>query len=49
MDSNECQTMITAARNPSGISTEQMFQAIDAACDKFAENKKAKYGPNGDS
>ncbi len=47
MDSNECQTMITAARNASGMSTKQMLQSIDAACDKFAENRKAKYNPNG--
>lgn len=44
MDSNECQTMIATARNSSGMSTEQMLQAIDAACDKFAENKNAEYG-----
>ena len=43
MDSNECRTMIAAARNSSGMSTEEMLQAIDAACDKFAENKRAKY------
>ena len=47
MDSNECQTMIAAARNASGASTEQMLQTIDAACEKFAENKKAEYSPNG--
>ena len=47
MDSNECQTMIVAARNASGMSTEQMLRVIDAVYDKFAENKKAKYRANG--
>lgn len=43
MDSNECQTMITAARNSSGMTTEQKLQAIDAACEKFAQNKRARF------
>ena len=43
MDSNECQTMIAAARNSCGMTTEQMLRSIDAACEKFAENKRAKY------
>ena len=43
MDSNECQTMIATARNASGLSTDQILQKIDAACETFAENKKAKY------
>ena len=44
MDSNECRTMIAAARNSSDMTTEQMLQAIDAACNKFAEDKRAHYG-----
>ncbi len=43
MDSNECQTMIAAARNVSGMSTEQMLRAIDTACDRFAGNTEAEY------
>jgi regulator of RNase E activity RraA len=43
MDSNECQTMIAAARNISGMSTEQMLRDIDTACDRFAANTKAEY------
>lgn len=42
MDSNECRTMIAAARNASGMTTEQTLNAIEAACKKFAENKRAK-------
>jgi regulator of RNase E activity RraA len=48
MDSNECQTMIAAARNISGMSTEQILQAIDTACDKFAKNTQAKFGRKGE-
>ena len=44
MDSNECQTMIAAASNSSGLSTEETLQAIDTACDKFAMNTKARFG-----
>lgn len=43
MDSNECQTMIAVARNSSGMSTEQTLNSIEAACKKFAENKRAKF------
>ncbi|UCE46631.1 MAG: RraA family protein [Phycisphaerales bacterium] len=43
MDSNECRTMITAARNSSGMTMEQKLRAIDEACEKFTENKRAKY------
>lgn len=42
MDSNECGTMIAAARNASGMTTEQMLRTIDAACDRFAENTRMR-------
>ena len=48
MDSNERQTMIAAARNVSGMSTEQILQAIDTACDKFVKNAQAKFGRKGE-
>jgi regulator of RNase E activity RraA len=44
MDSNECRTMIAAASNSSGLSTEQILQAIDTACDKFTMNTEARFG-----
>jgi len=47
MDSNECQTMIAAANNSSGLSTEETLQAIDTACDKFATNTEARFGRKG--
>jgi len=44
MDSNECRTMIAAARNSCGLSTEETLRAIDTACDKFAVNAEARFG-----
>jgi len=49
MDTNECQTMIAAARNVSGMSTEQMLDAFDAACERFASNAEARFGGGGKS
>jgi regulator of RNase E activity RraA len=47
MDSNECRTMIAAATNSSGLSTKEILQAIDAACDKFITNTEGKFGRKG--
>jgi 4-hydroxy-4-methyl-2-oxoglutarate aldolase len=43
MDSNECQTMIEAARHAVGMSTEQMLDHLDAACLRFAQNAQARF------
>lgn len=48
MDANERETMIAAARNVSGMSTEQILQAIDIKCDKFAKNTQTKFGRKGE-
>jgi hypothetical protein len=47
MESNECQTMIAAATNTSGLSTEETLQAIDTACDKFTMNTEGRFGRKG--
>jgi len=45
MDSNECQTLIAAARNSQGKTTEEILQAIDQAGKKFSQNAREKcYG-----
>ena len=44
MDSNECRTMIEAARHTAGMSTEQMLNLFDSACARFSENAQARYG-----
>jgi len=48
MDSNECQTLIAAARNSQGKATEGVLQAIDQAARKFNQNAKEKYGGKGE-
>jgi len=48
MDSNECQTLIAAARNSQGKTTEEILQAIDEAGDKFSQNTKDKYAGTGE-
>jgi regulator of RNase E activity RraA len=48
MDSNECQTLIAAARNSQGKTTEEILQAIDQAAKEFNQNAKGKYGGKGE-
>lgn len=48
MDSNECETMIAAARNTSGMSKEEILKALDQACEKFGKNAKQKFGGHGE-
>ncbi len=48
MDSNECQTLIAAARNAQGKSTEEILQALDRAANSFSQNTKEKYGQKGE-
>jgi len=48
MDTNECQTMIAAARHASGLSTEAMLDAFDEACDRFGKNAETRFGRQGE-
>ena len=48
MDSNECKTMIAAARHHSGMSTEQMLDLFDASCQQFSQNVEARFGYRGE-
>jgi len=48
MDSNECKTMIAAARHLSGMSTEQMLDLFDASCQQFSRNAKARFDHRGE-
>jgi len=48
MDSNECRTMIEAARHSAGISTERMLDLFDAACEQFAKNAEARFDRRGE-
>lgn len=48
MDSNECQTMIAAARGAAGKSVEQILSDFDAAAGRFGENAVGKFGKRGE-
>ena len=48
MDSNECKTVINAARNIHGKSTEEILNAINAASRQFGENTRSKFRKGGE-
>ena len=48
MDSNECNTVIPAARDTAGRSTEEILNGINAAAAQFGKNAKAKFQRDGE-
>ena len=48
MDSNECNTVIPAARDTAGRSTEEILNGINAAAAQFGKNAKAKFQRGGE-
>ncbi|TLD71994.1 RraA family protein [Phragmitibacter flavus] len=48
MDANECQTVIAAARNISGLSTKEILANINAAGKKFGEAAHAQFHRDGE-
>ena len=48
MDSNECQTVIPAARSAHGKTTEEILQSIEQASEEFGENVKNQFAGNGE-
>jgi 4-hydroxy-4-methyl-2-oxoglutarate aldolase len=48
MDEHECRTVIAAARDVQGRSTEQILSAINKASDEFAERVKKQFGGKGE-
>ena len=44
MDSNECQTVIAAARSAAGKSVREILADLDAAARQFRENAAARFG-----
>ena len=48
MDSNECETVIPAARGPAGRSMDQILADIQAAAATFGERAKAKFHRDGE-
>ena len=43
MDRNECETVIPAARNISGLSTEELLNQLDNGAKKFGKNTQEKF------
>lgn len=48
MDANECQTLIPAARDVAGKSSEEICRAIDEAARNFGAAAKAQFGKKGE-
>jgi 4-hydroxy-4-methyl-2-oxoglutarate aldolase len=48
MDSNECKTLITAARNSHGKSMEEILKNLDEATKKFKSATLDKFGKKGE-
>jgi 4-hydroxy-4-methyl-2-oxoglutarate aldolase len=48
MDSNECSTVIAAARNSQGKSTEEILESIDAAGAEFGKAARQKFQQSGE-
>ena len=48
MDSNECRTVIAAARATAGLTTDQILDNIDAAGAEFGRAAKQQFGKRGE-
>lgn len=48
MDANECNTLIAAARESAGLTTEELLRKMDAAGDAFGAAARAKFGRRGE-
>ena len=48
MDSNECQTMIAAARASSGKTTGEILDAFDEAAGAFGRAARERFGRKGE-
>jgi 4-hydroxy-4-methyl-2-oxoglutarate aldolase len=48
MDSNECNTMIAAARSSHGKPMDEVLKALDQSMQKFGENAKQKFSKKGE-
>lgn len=48
MDTNECRTLISAARATAGMSVEEMLESLDESVRQFSENTKIKFNRSGE-
>lgn len=48
MDTNECETVIAAARNSSGLTTEEILENLSKASRQFRDNAQQKFARSGE-
>ena len=48
MDQNECETVIPAAREASGLSTDELLHQLNEAGRRFGENVRGKFSKEGE-
>jgi len=48
MDHNECETVIPAARNTTGLTPTQLLDQLDAAAQQFGDNTRRQFQRNGE-
>lgn len=48
MDINECETVISAARNTAGVGIDALTQRIDAAAQEFSKRTQQQFGSSGE-
>ena len=48
MDSNECDTVIAAARNTTGLTTEEILENLSAASRQFGKNTRDRFARDGE-
>jgi hypothetical protein len=48
MDQNECETVIPAARNISGLSTEELLNQLDNGAKQFSNNTRKQFSKDGE-
>lgn len=48
MDRNECETVIPAARNTTGLTPAQLLDQLDAAAQQFGDNTRRQFQRDGE-
>lgn len=48
MDSNECETVIAAARNTTGLTNEEILENLSSASRQFGKNSRDRFARDGE-
>ena len=48
MDRNECETVIPAARNTTGLTSAELLDQLDAAAQQFGDNTRRQFQRDGE-